>query len=319
VTLWDLLSLDLGPEPHRSIQIFDGLSVAQARLVALMGSLIDAPAGQRVFHAGEPGRGLFVVIHGRLRTWVTRREGGATLGHHERGETLGEVGFFHGEHATHCDVERDARLLRLSADCLAQLGRRYPRIATRVNHNLNKTLAARLALQTKESALDEAFFRAPSIAHSLAQGGASTSAELALDRALSETLVGLGIRSETLAALTLIPLVQVAWADEHLDAQEQRAVLRGAESVGIARDSPNHALLRGWLEERPDPKLFEAWRDFVTALCSRLSIEGQLQLREDLLGRAREVAAAAGGFLGVRAISRREEAVLRELESVFPL
>jgi hypothetical protein len=31
------------------------------------------------------------------------------------------------------------------------------------------------------------------------------------------------------------------------------------------------------------------------------------------------VAAAAGGFLGVRSISRREEAVLRELESVFPV
>ena len=57
----------------------------------------------------------------------------------------------------------------------------------------------------------------------------------------------------------------------------------------------------------------------VAALCARLSIEGQLELREDLLGRAREVAEAAGGFLGVRSISRREETVLRELESVFPV
>ena len=75
----------------------------------------------------------------------------------------------------------------------------------------------------------------------------------------------------------------------------------------------------GELEERPAPGVFEAWREFVTALCARLSIEGQLGLREDLLGRAREVAGAAGGFLGVRSISRREEAVLRELESAFPV
>ncbi len=152
-----------------------------------------------------------------------------------------------------------------------------------------------------------------------ADGGPGAGADLVLDPSLTETLAGLGIRTETLAALTLIPLVRVAWADEHLDEEERRAVLRGAESVGIAQESPGHALLRAWLEERPDPRIFEAWRDFVAALCARLSIEGQLELREDLLGRAREVAEAAGGFLGVRSISRREETVLRELESVFPV
>jgi CRP-like cAMP-binding protein len=313
VTLWDLLTLDIGSEPQKEIAIFKGLSLRQTRIVALMGRLIDAPAGQKVFHAGEPGRGLYVMISGEVRTWVSRQEGEATLGRYERGEILGEVGLFHGEYAAHCDVEQDARMLRLSSECLEQLGRRYPRVAATLHGNLNETLAARLALRTRESALDDAFF------HPLAEGGPGAGPELVLDPSLSETLAGLGIRTETLAALTLIPLVRVAWADEHLDAEERTAVLQGAESVGIAPDSPGHALLCAWLEERPDPRLFEAWRDFVTALCARLSIEGQLKLREDLLGRAREVAAAAGGFLGVGSISRPEEAVLRELESVFPV
>jgi CRP-like cAMP-binding protein len=317
VTLWDLLSLDLGPEPHRSIGVFDGLSAAQARIVALMGRLIDAPAGQKVFHAGEPGSGLYVVISGRVRTWVSRRDGEVTLGHYRRGESVGEVGFFQGEHATHCDVEEEARMLRLSGGCLEALGRRYPRIATTLHGNLNRTLAASLAIHTRESALDDAFFRSGAIFRPIAAEGAGV--DLLLDPTLSETLAGLGIRNETLAALALIPLVRVAWADEHLDEEERRAVLRGAESVGIAEDSPGQALLRAWLEERPDPRIFEAWRDFVAALCARLSIEGQLELREDLLGRAREVAEAAGGFLGVRSISRREETVLRELEGVFPV
>jgi CRP-like cAMP-binding protein/preprotein translocase subunit SecF len=319
VTLWDLLSLDLGPEPHRFIEIFEGLSAARARIVALMGRLIDAPAGQRVFHAGEPGSGLYVVISGELRTWVNRREGEVTLGHYQRGECIGEVGFFQGEHSVHCAVEQDARMLRLSSGCLEALGRRYPRVAARLHANLNKTLAARLALRTRESALDDAFFRVPAIFRPRAEGGPGAGADLVLDPSLTETLAGLGIRAETLAALTLVPLVRVAWADERLDEAERGAILRGAESVGIAQDSPGHALLRAWLEERPDPKIFEAWRDFVAALCARLSIEGQLALREDLLGRAREVAAAAGGFLGVRSISRREETVLRELERVFPV
>jgi hypothetical protein len=260
---------------------------------------------------------LTPALCSRVRTWVSRQEGEVTLELHERGESVGEVGFFQGEHATHCDVEEEARMLRLSGECLEQLGRRHPRVAATLHGNLNKTLAARLALRTRESALDDAFFRVPAVFRPPADGGPGGA--LILDPSLSETLAGLGIRTETLAALTLIPLVRVAWADEHLDEEERRAVLRGAESVGIAQDSPGHELLRAWLEERPDPRIFEAWRDFVAALCARLSIEGQLELREDLLGRAREVAEAAGGFLGVRSISRREETVLRELESVFPV
>jgi predicted RND superfamily exporter protein/CRP-like cAMP-binding protein len=317
VTLWDLLTIDIGLEPHRSIEIFDGLSATRARIVALMGRLVDAPAGQRVFHAGEPGSGLYVVISGELRTWVSRREGEVTLGHYKRGECIGEVGFFQGEHSVHCVVEQDARMLRISSECLEALGRRYPRIAATLYGNLNKTLAARLGLRTRECALDDAFFRVPAIFRPGADG--VPGADLVLDPSLTERLARLGIRSETLAALTLIPLVRVAWADEQLDAEERSAVLRGAESVGIAQDSPSQALLRAWLEERPDPRIFEAWRDFVAALCARLTIEGQFGLREDLLGRAREVAEAAGGFLGLRSISRREEAVLRELQSVFPV
>jgi CRP-like cAMP-binding protein len=255
------------------------------------------------------------VISGELRTWVSRQEGEVTLGHHGRGESVGEVGFFQGEHATHCDVEEEVRMLRLSGGCLEALGRRYPRVAATLHGNLNKTLAAKLSLRTRESALDDAFFQVPAIFRPGLDAGPGE--DLLLDPSLSERLAGLGVRTETLAALTLIPLVRVAWADDQLDAEERDAVLQGAERVGIARDSQDYALLRAWLEERPDPRIFEVWSDFVVAVCARLSIEGQLELREDLLGRAREVAAAAGGFLGVRSISRSEEAVLRELESVF--
>ena len=135
---------------------------------------------------------------------------------------------------------RRARMLRLSGECLEELGRRYPRVAATLHGNLNKTLAAKLALRTRESALDDAFFQVPAIF----RPGTGPGADLVLDSSLTERLAGLGIRTETLAALTLIPLVRVAWADEQLDAEERSAVVRGAESVGIAQDSPGHELLR---------------------------------------------------------------------------
>jgi hypothetical protein len=43
-----------------------------------------------------------------------------------------------------------------------------------------------------------------------------------------------------------------------------------------------------------------------------------MRLRDAILGCARDVAAAAGGVLGVGAISQAEERVLSELESSFP-
>jgi hypothetical protein len=42
-------------------------------------------------------------------------------------------------------------------------------------------------------------------------------------------------------------------------------------------------------------------------------------LARGLDARIARIAEAAGGFLGVRSISRREKTVLRELEGVFPV
>ena len=131
-------------------------------------------------------------------------------------------------------------------------------------------------------------------------------------------LAGLGVRAETLAALTLIPLVEVAWADDRMESEEREAVLAGAESTGIALGSPSHALLELWLDDRPAPDLRLAWREFIAALCEQLSAPERLRLRDNVLGRARRVAEAAGGLRGLRdPVSKEEKAVLEELAKAF--
>ncbi|HTY16975.1 MAG TPA: hypothetical protein VMH82_04520 [Myxococcota bacterium] len=140
------------------------------------------------------------------------------------------------------------------------------------------------------------------------------------DAELLRRLVGLGIRVETLAALTLIPLVEVAWADGHMDRREREAVLRGAESCGIEPGTPSHGLLEIWTQDRPASELMPSWKAFMKALCSELSADQRRHLEEKIVGRARAVAEAAGGFLGlVSKVSREEAAVLDALEEAFIL
>ena len=132
-------------------------------------------------------------------------------------------------------------------------------------------------------------------------------------------LVEMGIRADTLAALTLIPLVEIAWADGRLEATERRAVLAGAEASGLAPDTASFGLLEGWLDRRPEPELLATWRDYIEAVSRELSIESRQRLRDHIMGRARAVAESAGGFMGVASISRPEEQMLQELERAFEI
>jgi hypothetical protein len=134
--------------------------------------------------------------------------------------------------------------------------------------------------------------------------------------AVLEKLMELGIRAETVAALSIVPLVEVAWADGALDAKERRVVV---ERAGIDRDSTAGALLEAWLDRRPDPKLLIAWTQLVQAMSEQLGPDEAARLKMGLLDRARAVAAATGGLFGVGSkISAPEAAMLAKLEAAFP-
>lgn len=145
VTLWDLLRIDLGPEPQHSIPLFTGLSQRQARIFALMSDLVSLPRGQRLFGEGEAGSDLYVVIDGELSASTTTVDGRRVeYGKMGRGEVVGEVAMFSHVRSADVDVTSDARLLRFDEGDLERIARRYPRIAAHVNRNLNHVLARRV-------------------------------------------------------------------------------------------------------------------------------------------------------------------------------
>jgi hypothetical protein len=134
---------------------------------------------------------------------------------------------------------------------------------------------------------------------------------------LLEKLRTLNIGPETVAALRLVPLIEVAWADGSIDAKERQAVLGHAREVGLAEGSPELALLDGWLTRRPEPRLVLAWTHLIHGLIADFDADQVKKLKAKLLDPARGVAGASGGVLGVGKISSAETAALKRLEAAF--
>jgi len=175
--------------------------------------------------------------------------------------------------------------------------------------------------------LEEKFFseRDQELLQALREKAASKERKKALaeasgiaDEDLLDQLDQLDVRGETLAALSLVPLIAVAWADGSVDAKERGAVLAAAEQKGMKKGHPGYQLLERWLVQKPDPGLLAVWKGYVTTLAQTFSEEAKNALKADLLGRARAVAEATGGLLGLgNRVSESEQAVLNELEQAF--
>jgi len=181
-------------------------------------------------------------------------------------------------------------------------------------------------LDDRRRALEEAFFakqnallrqRLAEPEEVRARKEAFSAASGITDPAVLDALVKLDVSPETLAAISLVPLVAVAWADGSIDAKERTAVLSGAAQGGLKRGAVGYDLLEKWLEAPPPAGLVEAWKGYITAITASMDHAGRRGLQEQLLDRARMVALAAGGFLGLRKISDEEEQVLADLAKAF--
>ena len=181
------------------------------------------------------------------------------------------------------------------------------------------------ALEQFARAIEAAFYKEDVVSFRAALAAEEVEAAGALGRAtgiddpvLLTRLAELGIRPETLAALTLIPLIETAWADGVMHAKEREAVLRGAASSGIAPESASHRLLELWTIEHPARELLAIWREFIAAIAKSLSARERAALRAKVIGRAWAVANAAGGFLDATPnVSAEEHATLDDLDSAF--
>ncbi|MGE0679743.1 MAG: MMPL family transporter [Candidatus Binatia bacterium] len=145
ITLWDLLYLKLGREPHRTISLFAGLRPLQAKIVTLMGELQVFPQGHPILRRGDTGNEMYVLVNGTADVFIATNGAPRRVRTLTRGDVFGEMGLIR-RHERTADVvaTEDVEVLMVNERFLNRLKRRYPRIATEIFFNISKILSDRL-------------------------------------------------------------------------------------------------------------------------------------------------------------------------------
>lgn len=130
-------------------------------------------------------------------------------------------------------------------------------------------------------------------------------------------ILSLGVTVESLAAIALVPMVLVAWSDGTISEKEREAIVAAAKRSGVAEQSAAGQLLANWLCDKPDANLEATWRNYVLAVTQQMAAGDRIKFGEQILARCKQVAEAAGGFLGLGSISTHEQDTLKMLGQVF--
>jgi diguanylate cyclase (GGDEF)-like protein len=157
VTLWDLLRLKVGRDPHLGIPIFAGLTRTQAHYVLMAGALREFQAEEVLFRKGEPSDFMYAVLSGEMDVvdpvmvdgqpdesgtarFITRLKAG---------DLLGEMGFIRSVPRSATVIATEpGELLQLNWRMLKRLQWLFPPTAHKFYYNLITVLSDRLERST---------------------------------------------------------------------------------------------------------------------------------------------------------------------------
>lgn len=139
------------------------------------------------------------------------------------------------------------------------------------------------------------------------------------DHALIMKLLDMGVNAHSLAALTMYPMVSVAYADGVLNVEERDLILKWAHDWNLKPGEPGYQLLENWLKKGPTEDGFAAWKKYMGAILAQMTPQQQEDIKRSVIDRSRAVADAVGDILGRfgNRTSRAEKARLAEIEAIF--
>ena len=126
--------------------------------------------------------------------------------------------------------------------------------------------------------------------------------------AILDRLIQLGVHAETLVALSIVPLAEVAWADGAIDAKEEQAILDRAAKSGVTPGSVSYDLLKaGWSAgpSRDSSQHGSTWSRASTRICPPSRSRRSARVSSSVPGRWPAPAAVCSEWARSRAQRRR--------------
>ena len=137
------------------------------------------------------------------------------------------------------------------------------------------------------------------------------------DPKLIDELAKLGITADELVVLRMLPLVMVAWAEDHADLDEREVVKSEAKRLGIEEDSTVWIILDTWLRIRPPALSVDAWKRYLKGSFRKISVDAKKRLIEVTRNQMLSVAKASGGHLGFGKVSKKEQTMIDRLTATM--
>lgn len=129
----------------KKLPVFEGLLEDEHFKVIGMCSSTSLKKGEVLFRQGDEGQVCYILLSGSISINV---EGVGTIHVMKPGEVLGEIGLVTKTQRTATAVAKeDSVMLRLYADILHEVVKKYPRIGYIIMLNIAKILAERLKAQ----------------------------------------------------------------------------------------------------------------------------------------------------------------------------
>ena len=138
---------------------------------------------------------------------------------------------------------------------------------------------------------------------------------LQTSEAVAKEALELGFDQDTARVLPLVPLIEMAWADDDVTSAESRTVRELAKRFGLEPDSEAFDFLKMMLQERPSELFFERVNRVVVHMVEDNPDNWGYDSLVDLV---EQVAEASGGFFGLtNPINSEERALLEEFAELF--
>ena len=127
------------------LDLFSGFSYGELKIIARFLSHETRQADEIIFHEGDPGSFMLILVEGRISVYKGGENGNHLLAYEGRGRFIGEMALLDNEpRSATCKAETTCSMLILNHQSLARLANEAPLLAYRFMRCLALLLSRRL-------------------------------------------------------------------------------------------------------------------------------------------------------------------------------